>query len=59
MGQLNVIYTTGASLCVFDERGQLIGTINQPVEREPLGPGRETVYLARPRDARACTAAAA
>jgi hypothetical protein len=38
---------TGGSLCLFDEGGALIGTIDRPVERDPLGPGRETVYLAR------------
>jgi len=40
--------TTGGSLCVFDERGRLIGTIDRPVQRDPLGPGRAKVYLARP-----------
>jgi hypothetical protein len=39
--------TTGGSLCLFDERGSLIGRIERPVELDPLGPGRETVYLAR------------
>ena len=38
---------TGGSLCLFDERGALIGTIDRPVQHDPLGPGRETVYLAR------------
>jgi hypothetical protein len=38
---------TGGSLCLFDERGSFIGTIERPVAREALGPGRETVYLAR------------
>lgn len=40
--------TDGGSLCLFDERGRLIGTVDRPSQREPLGPGRETVYLARP-----------
>lgn len=39
--------TNGGSLCLFDERGRLIGTIDRPEQREPLGPGCETVYLAR------------
>jgi len=40
--------STGGTLSVHDERGRLIGTIRSPVSREPLGPGRETVYLERP-----------
>ena len=48
MNELKMTLTTGGSLCLFDERGSLIGTIDRPQEREPLGPGRETVYLARP-----------
>ena len=40
--------TTGGSLRVFDERGRLIGTIDRPLRRDALGPGRATVYLARP-----------
>lgn len=40
--------TDGGSLCLFDERGRLIGTIDRPSQREALGPGRATVYLARP-----------
>ena len=58
MERPNVTYATGASLCIFDERGQLIGTINRPIEREPLGPGRETVYLAKAREALECPVAA-
>jgi hypothetical protein len=48
MRERKMVQTTGGSLCVFDDHGGLIGTIDRPVEREPLGPGRETVYLARP-----------
>lgn len=40
--------TDGGSLCLFDERGRLIGTIDRPSQLEALGPGRATVYLARP-----------
>jgi hypothetical protein len=39
--------TTGVSLRVLDECGRLVGTIQYPVVRDPLGVGRETVYLAR------------
>jgi hypothetical protein len=46
----SVVITSGGTLCVFDERGRLIGTITQPVERQPLGVGHETVYLARAAD---------
>ena len=48
MEALNVTYISSASLCLFDDRGRLIGTIRRPIERDPLGPGRETVYLERP-----------
>ncbi|MFI5231428.1 MAG: hypothetical protein ACHQSE_02835 [Gemmatimonadales bacterium] len=50
--------TDGGSLCLFDERGRLIGVIDRPRRREPLGPGRETVYLARPVQESAHVAAA-
>ncbi len=40
--------TSGGSLRVFDERGELIGTIDRPLQRDALGPGRATVYMARP-----------
>jgi hypothetical protein len=33
---------------VFDERGRLIGTIPHPRSGEPVGPGRQKVYLAKP-----------
>lgn len=39
--------SNSGSLTVFDDGGQLIGTIERPVAGEPLGPGREKVYLAR------------
>jgi hypothetical protein len=48
MQELEMTQTTGGALCLFDERGRLIGTIDRPVQREPLGPGRATVYLSRP-----------
>ena len=47
MQQPRLTLTTGGTLCVFDDRGRLIGTITRPVAREPLGAGREKVYLAR------------
>lgn len=59
MEQLTMRNTTGASLRVFDERGALIGTIERPLSRDPLGPGRATVYLARASQAEARPAGAA
>jgi hypothetical protein len=50
---------TGGSLCLFDERGSLIGTIDRPVQRDPVGPGRAKVYLARPENTSKRPAAAA
>jgi hypothetical protein len=47
MNELRMTQTTGGSLCLFDDRGTMIGTIDRPVQRDPLGPGRETVYLVR------------
>lgn len=32
---------------IRDAAGRVIGTIVRPVEPQPLGPGREKVYLAR------------
>lgn len=32
---------------LFDDKGNLIGTIVRPVTRDVLGPGAEKVYLAR------------
>ncbi|MCC7194904.1 MAG: hypothetical protein IT356_05050 [Gemmatimonadaceae bacterium] len=34
--------------CVLDAEGRPIGTIRFPVQRQPLGHGREKVYLERP-----------
>jgi hypothetical protein len=59
MEALKMAFTSDASLCVFDERGGLIGTIHRPLARDPLGPGRETVYLERPAQSGARPAAAA
>ena len=52
-----VIVTSGGTYCLFDNGGRLVGTIEHPVERQPVGPGRDTVYLARPSDAKAPAAA--
>ena len=49
--------SNSGSLRVFDDGGQLIGTIERPVAGEPLGPGREKVYLARRDDEGQRTAA--
>ncbi len=35
-------------LCLCDDRGTIIGWIPFPLRRDPVGPDRETVYLARP-----------
>ncbi len=40
--------TNGGSLCLFDDSGRFLGTVARPVERDPVGPGRDTVYLERP-----------
>jgi hypothetical protein len=48
MTEPRMTHSTGATICLFDERGTLIGTIDRPVQRDPLGPGHPTVYLARP-----------
>ena len=47
MTEPNMKRTTGGSLVLFDERGTLIGTIERPLRRDPVGPGRDTVYLER------------
>ena len=43
-----IIVTSGGTFCLYDDEGRFIGTITRPIERQPVGPGRETVYLARP-----------
>jgi hypothetical protein len=48
MQEPRMTQTNGGSLCLFDDRGALIGTIDRPKQREPLGPGHATVYLSRP-----------
>jgi hypothetical protein len=52
-----VIVTSGGTFCLFDGNGRLVGTIENPLDRQPVGAGRETVYLARPLDAKATVAA--
>lgn len=42
--------TTENQVPLFDECGNLIGVIERPVLVDPLGPGREKVYLARKTD---------
>ena len=59
MKELNTTQKTGGSLVLFDERGTLIGTIERPLRRDPVGPGRESVYLARPSEGEKHPAAAA
>ncbi|MDA1081453.1 MAG: hypothetical protein O2973_07205 [Gemmatimonadetes bacterium] len=53
----SIIVTSGGTFCVLDAHGDLIGTITLPIERKPLGAGREKVYLNRV--ARATDSAAA
>jgi hypothetical protein len=48
MEALRMSYATDTALRVLDEHGELVGTIQYPLARDPLGPGRETVYLVRP-----------
>lgn len=43
-----IIVTTGGTFCLYDEAGRFVGTITRPVERQPVGPGREKVFLSRP-----------
>lgn len=57
MTDATMTQTTGGAICLFDERGTLIGTIDRPVQREPLGQGRGTVYLSKPAEEPARTAA--
>lgn len=42
-----VINNPDATLAVLDDRGTMLGTIVRPTQLDPLGPGREKVYLAR------------
>ena len=42
-----IIVTSGGTFCLFDDEGRLVGTITRPVAHDPVGAGRETVYLAR------------
>lgn len=58
MQEPRMTQTDGGSLCLFDDRGALIGTIDRPEQREPLGPGHETVYLSRPKKEEKRSAAA-
>jgi hypothetical protein len=59
MQEPRIVQTTGGTICLLDERGGFIGTIDRPVQRDPLGPGRATVYLARPSQGEKRPAAAA
>ena len=47
MEQTTMQETQADRVVVFDERGGQIGTIPHPESGEPIGPGREKVYLAR------------
>lgn len=42
-----ILVTSGGTFCLYDDGGRFIGTISQPVDRQPVGPGRDTVYLER------------
>ena len=39
--------TAGSMLCLCDDSGTIIGWIPFPLRADAVGPGRETVYLAR------------
>jgi hypothetical protein len=54
---MKTLCPSGEHLCLFDDRGTLLGVIAHPVDREPLGPGRDTVFLARDGASTACVAA--
>jgi hypothetical protein len=56
--KLKTKLTMDATLPVFDEQGALLGTIHRPRSPDPVGPGRETVYLVRAADSREEAAAA-
>lgn len=51
------VMATSGTFCVFDDAGRLIGAIRRPVEPQPLGPGREKVFLDRSALPADCTAA--
>ena len=42
-----IIVTSGGTFCLYDDHGRFIGTISRPLDRQPVGPGRDTVYLER------------
>lgn len=50
------VMTSSGTFCVFDDAGRLIGAIRRPVEPNPIGPGREKVYLDRSDVPPGCTA---
>jgi hypothetical protein len=54
METMKALCTTGAHLCLFDDRGALLGVIDHPIDREPLGPGHDTVFLKRDGARSAC-----
>ena len=39
--------TAGSMLCLRDDNGTILGWIPFPLRADAVGPGRETVYLAR------------
>jgi hypothetical protein len=51
--------TAGSMLCLRDDRGTIIGWIPFPLVPDAVGPGRGTVFLARPAAASAARASAA
>ena len=52
-----VLVTPSGTYCLYDSNGRFVGTIESPVARQPLGPGREKVLLVRPTDAQTSVAA--
>ena len=60
MGELTLIRrSAGDEVRLYDHAGTLVGVIAAPIAAEPLGAGRETVYLSRGVDRRERDAVAA
>ena len=47
MGELTMVCQAGREVRLYDHDGDLVGIIASPLAIDPLGGGRETVYLAR------------
>lgn len=47
MGEAMLVAPVGREVPLYDEKGELVGVIAAPTERDPIGAGRATVYLVR------------